>query len=188
VEAEQPPRPDRPRPSSHRHGREGFIAHAPEGGVSQARTHDDLTRAGELDQPSRHVHSVAEHDRLPRPRAAGHHLTGVAGDLDVDLGPPLASETLVQAGERSADLERGSDGAPGVVLVELRHAEHPHDRIADELANGRAVARQDLRDMIEVVGEDAVDRLGVPLLGHRGRAHDVHEQHRDDLPQPAYLL
>ena len=60
-------------------------------------------------------------------------------------------------------------------------AEHPDDRVADELLDDAAVG-DDRGTCHPGVGlEHAVDVLGVRRLGHRGEADEVAEQDADDL-------
>ena len=59
-----------------------------------------------------------------------------------DAGARL--EVRVQGADRVDQLERGADGALGVVLVGDRGAPHGHDRVADELLDGPAVQLDDL--------------------------------------------
>ena len=47
-----------------------------------------------------------------------------------------------EAADRVDELERGPDGPLGVVLARGRRAPDGHDRVADELLDGAAVARR----------------------------------------------
>ena len=67
--------------------------------------------------------------------------------------------------DRVDELERGADGALGVVLVGDRRAPDRHDRVADELLDRPAVQLHDLGRGLEVAAEELADRLGVAVLG-----------------------
>ena len=62
-------------------------------------------------------------------------------------------------------------------------AEDGHERVAGELLERAAVARDDGRHLAEVAREDPAHRLGVEALAERGRAGDVDEQHGDRPPR-----
>ena len=55
-----------------------------------------------------------------------------------------------------------------------------HHRVADELLDGAAVARDDLRREVEVARQQLPDVLRVAVLGERREAHEVREQDRHE--------
>ncbi|CAN5290797.1 hypothetical protein BH20ACT13_BH20ACT13_14840 [soil metagenome] len=63
-----------------------------------------------------------------------------------------------------------------------RRSEQGHDRIADELLHGAAVAFELRAEALVVRGEQSLDVLGVELLGALGEADEVAEDDRHDLP------
>ena len=87
------------------------------------------------------------------------------------------------AGTERADavdqVERGADGALGVVLVRDRRAPDGHDRVADELLDRAAVAVDDLLAVLEVARQELAHVLGVAALGERREADEVGEQDGD---------
>ena len=80
-----------------------------------------------------------------------------------------------------ADRERGADGALGIVLVRGRCSEERHDRVADELLHGAAVALELCPDALVVRAEECLDVFGIHRLGACGEADEVAEDDRDDL-------
>jgi hypothetical protein len=52
--------------------------------------------------------------------------------------------------------------------VRERHAEHGHDRVADELLDRTAVALDDRSHAVEVAGKQRPQRLRVGRLAERG--------------------
>ena len=104
-----------------------------------------------------------------------------AGARD-DRHAPRALELLVQRLQALPHLQRGADGAQGVVLVQLRDAEDGHHRIADELLDHAAVTLDDDLHLVEVPGDEPAQRLRVELLPEAHRVGYVGEEHGHDLP------
>ena len=77
-------------------------------------------------------------------------------------------------------LEGGPDGALGIVLVGDGRTPHRHDRVADELLDRTAVARDDLTREVEVAGQELARVLRVAALGKAREADQVGEQDRDE--------
>ena len=96
-------------------------------------------------------------------------------------------EACVQRLEARLHFGRGADAAECVVLVGCGHAEHAHDRVADELLDGSAVCFDRTSHLAEVVEHQLPDRLGIDPFGERGRSGDVREQQRRGLA-PLILL
>ncbi len=82
----------------------------------------------------------------------------------------------MQGADRVDQLERGADGALGVVLVGDGRAPDRHDRVADELLDRAAVQLDDLGRGVEVAAQELADGLGVAVLGERREADEVGEQ------------
>ena len=102
--------------------------------------------------------------------ARGHALAcvglGVEGDERLagrDPDPQL--EPLLD--RELADRERCADGALGIVLVGGRRAEERHDRVADELLDGAAVALELGAHALVVRPQDRLDVLGIERLRAR---------------------
>ena len=97
---------------------------------------EDRPGLGNRLQPAGGVHEVAgDHALVRRPDRDGRF----AGQ---DAGPCL--DPRAERTDRVDELERGSDAAFGIVLVGGRRAPDRHDRVANELLDGAAVAGDDL--------------------------------------------
>ena len=129
----------------------------------------DLVGLGGVLQAGGHVHRIAGGEPL---LCARDHLAGVHAD------PSLHA----QLREGRPHLHRSPAGPQRVVLVHLRHAEHRHHRVADELLHRAAVRLDDRLHPLEVAGQQRLQRLRIDGLAERGRADHVAEQHGDDLP------
>ena len=114
-------------------------------------------------EPRRDVHDVAGDEELLPLVQRGDGLAGV------DAAARLEAERqfLVQRLQRIPDRERRPDGPLRVVVVQPRHAEDDHDRVADVLLDGPAVLLGDLADALEVPAEDRTDHLGVVVVAER---------------------
>ena len=129
----------------------------------------DLARLRRLLQARSNIDRVAGRKTLLR---AGHDLAGRHPD------PPSNPEL----GERLSHLDRSPERAQRVILVQHRHPEHRHHRIADELLDRAAVILDDRLHPLEVARQHQPQRLGIELLTKRRRAGDVTEEHRHRLP------
>ena len=110
------------------------------GGLAHRLVDDDLVQRRELHQPRRQVHGVAEHAVAPPGDATEGAGSGAAlGDADLHL----EHRRHVQR----AQLERGGDGAHGVVAVGDRCAERGVEVAA-------LVADRDLQDVALEAGQD----------------------------------
>ena len=101
-------------------------------------------------EPSRDIHGVADHHLLPRLGVAGNHLPRIDADTRLDRDPALRLKVGVQRNESILHLAGRPDGADGVILVHLWHAEDSHDSIADELLDGPTVTFDHGAHRIEV--------------------------------------
>ena len=124
-----------------------------------------LVRRRRLLEPRRDVHGVAGDETLARAR---DDLAGVDADARLHA----------ERRQRVAHLVRGSQRAQRVVLVQHRHAEDGHHRVADELLDRAAVALDDRLHPVEVAREQRAQRLGIRRLAERRRAGDVAEDDR----------
>jgi len=100
------------------------------------------------------------------------------GRAHCELQPLLCVQLL----DRVEDAKRGPDGSLGVVLVGDRSSEDGHDRIADELLDGAAEALDLPLDSGMVRPQRGANVLGIRLVGTSSEAHEIDEQHRDELP------
>ena len=72
---------------------------------------------------------------------------------------------------------RGSpDRALGVIVMDPRHAEDGHDRIADVLLDDAAMELNDFAGAVEVAAQHRPDDLRIVAVAKRRRADDVGEQ------------
>ena len=123
---------------------------------------------------------------------SGRRVHGFAGDVKVAASldrehltafDPDAQGKSVSALVDAADqLERGSDGAVGIVAVRAGNAERRHDGVADELLQRSAVLAQHVAGDLEEGFEACPEVLGVEGGGELGGADDVGEDHRRQLP------
>jgi len=127
---------------------------------------EDFAGRGRLLEPRGDIDGVARRERV---RASGHDLARVDADPDVDL-------------DRVAKLGGRAHGAERVVLVHDRHAEHGHDRVADELLHRSPVTLDRRPRRLEVPGHHGAHRFRVELLAETRRTRHVAEEHGDDLP------
>jgi hypothetical protein len=68
-----------------------------------------------------------------------------------------------------------------------RNPEHREDRVAHELLQKSFVAGDLLGETVERATDDRLDHLRILALGQRGRAHEIREQGRRELPFLAAL-
>ena len=141
-----------------------------------------VTGARRLLEPCGDVDGVAGHERLAARAVARDDLAGVDADPQSDPRPEALLEILVQGAEPRLHLERGTARAQRIVLVRLRDAEDGEDGVADELLHRAAVTFERASHLVEVGEHQAADRLGVEALAHRGRARQVAEDERRELP------
>ena len=105
---------------------------------------------------------------------------GFAGE-DARAGAEVGrADVRPQIPHESRELERGANGAFGVVLVRDRRSPHGHDGVADELLDHAAVALDDPAALVEVAREELPDVLGVARLRERREPDQIDEEHRDE--------
>ncbi len=143
----------------------------------------DLLRARGLLQARRNVHGVARDEALPGRRIARDDLPRVHAGSNGEPHAPVALELVVQHGLRPLHPGGRPHGPQGVVFVELRKAEHGHDRVADELLDHAAVPLQLRPHCVEVARHHLAQGLGVELLAHRRRALEIGEDDGHDFPE-----
>ena len=136
-------------------------------------------------EPRCHVDGVTRDERLGVVEIAGDHFARVEPGPRHERDARRAAELLVEPLQRLAHLHRGAHGAQRVVLVDARHAEDAHHRVADELLDDAAVPLEHRLHLLEVARHDAPQRLGVELLSELRRARDVREHDRHDLARLA---
>ena len=76
-------------------------------------------------------------------------------------------------------LQPGSNGSFGVVLVCDRRAPDGHDSVAYELLDRATMPLDHVTRDLEVARQDITDRLGIALLSERREADEVRKEHRD---------
>jgi hypothetical protein len=77
-------------------------------------------------------------------------------------------------------LGRRPHGPQGIVLVQLRDAEHGHDRVSDELLHRAAVLLERASGFVEVAPHHAADCFRIKRLAESGGAGHVGEDHGDN--------
>jgi hypothetical protein len=75
----------------------------------------------------------------------------------------------------------GANGTLGIVLVGCRRAEERHDRVADELLDGAAVALELGAKALVIRAEERFDVFGIESFSAARKADEVAEDDRDDL-------
>jgi hypothetical protein len=139
----------------------------------------DLVRPRGLFEPLRRVDGVAGHERL-RARTCDD-LAARDADADAERRPAFCGELVVQVLELLAHLDRRLHRAQGVVLVDVRHAEDGHDRVADEFLYRAAVTLDRHAHRVVPASEDVSERLRVECFPERRRPDEVAEEDRDRL-------
>ena len=110
---------------------------------------------------------------------AGNHALSLGAEGDRGLAGEDAGTRLqlrVERGNRGDELQRGSHGAFGVVLLRDGRSPHRHHRVADELLHRPAVALDERARLLEVAGEELARLLRVAALGGGGEADEVGEE------------
>jgi hypothetical protein len=100
----------------------------------------------------------------------------------VEFKAVITLEICVQADQGIPEVVCSADGAEGVILMHLRHAEDRHCRIADELLQRAAVALDDRANGVEIASYDAAQDLRVERGSEAGGIDDVGKENRDGLP------
>ena len=112
-----------------------------------------------------------EHDDLARMQA----------DANLDTGAASLVQLVCVLAYPDLKIERRAAGFERVPFACDRRAEHRHDAVAHETADGAAIrldcTAHDLRRAIQAI----VGILGIELFGLRGRSDGVGEQHRHRL-------
>ena len=150
----------------------------PVGGV---RDQDAADRRGVL-KPAGQVDRVADHREifaLATAQVADHHRAGVDADAHGQADAALALELLVQLGQRRLHIQRRAHRPLGIALLRGWDAEDRHHRIADELLDPAALARDRRREPAKVGPNDVAHILGIHCLGSGREAGHIGEQHRD---------
>ena len=134
-------------------------------------------------EPRRHIDGIARRKLLIRGAVTNDHLARVDAGTRQDTNAVLARKIDVHAIESLTHVERRSHRPKGIVFVYRRHAEHRHDRVADELLDRAAVSLDRCLHRIEVTPHHAPERLGIESFTERGRPDDVREDDGDHLPR-----
>ena len=118
----------------------------------------------------------SEIDRLAR----GERRVAGAGDDLARLDPDARLKLEVL--DRVEDLQRGADGALGIVLVGRRDAERGHHGVTGELLDRAAVGLDTAGDAVEELRHAPADDLGVAGGDQRRRVDEVDEEDRGEFP------
>ena len=94
---------------------------------------------------------------------------------------PRPGRPAMTASKRTCISCRGPHRPQGVVLADVRHAEHRHHAVAEELHDRAAVVVDRAPHRRVVAVHQLAGRLRVEPLLERGRAGEVGEHDRDDL-------
>ncbi len=157
------------------------IEHAVGRSKGRLRDRHGVDRRGGL-HAGRGIHDVAGDERLAElgPRLQrDHRFPGVHADPHLQRRLRVL---LVQLRDLFEDPEPGAHGPLGVVLVRDRRTEHRHHRVADELLDRAAMAFEHGAHAVVIRTKPRPHVLRVGLLGRRGEADQVAEEHGHDLP------
>ncbi len=123
-------------------------------------------------KPGRGVDEVARDHALVG-RAEGHG--SLPGQDASSCAEPGSDRT------HGIDQLKGGPDAPFcVVLAGRRRPPYRHDRVADELLDRAAIARDDLAGQIEVASQRLANVLAVTVLGVWGESDEVREEDRHE--------
>ena len=134
-------------------------------------------------EPRRHIDRIARRQLLIRGAVTNDHLARVDAGARQDPNAVLAGKIDVHAVESLTHLERRSHRPKRIVFVYRRHAEHGHDRVADELLDRAAVPFERCLHRVEVTPHHTPERLRIEPFTERGRTDDVREDDGDHLPR-----
>ena len=115
----------------------------------------------------------------------GDHALALRADRDCGLAGQDTGARLDAGAERTDlldQVQRRAHGALRVIFLRDGRAPNGHDRIADELLDGAAVAADDLSRHVEVARQRLANVLCVALLGERREADEVGKEHAHDAP------
>ena len=141
----------------------------------------DLVRRRRLLEALGDVDGLSGDEQMSLRVVAGDHLAGVDADPVGQADAPTRFELAVEDGECVAHLDRRPHRAQRVVLVEDRHAEHRHDRVADVLLHDPAVPSDDGAQLAEVAREQVPERFRIEGEAEPRGVDDVGEEDRDRL-------
>ena len=145
------------------------------------RADDDAARRRRGLEPGGRVDGVAGDEPVAGDTVDARDLAGVDADPELEADTEVVLELAVQLGHRVAHLDGRAHRAERVVLVQHRDPEDGHDRVADVLLDGAAVALERPAHGGEVAGLEIAERLWVEPLAHGGGAGEVGEDDRDGL-------
>ena len=148
------------------------------GHLSGERTDENLAGFGALLKARADDHRPSRHQELGALAVAGHDFPGV----DANAKSEARTDARGGRAHEVAKGDRRANRALGVVLMRDGHAEHGHDRVADELLDGRPVLDEDLAHSRERPAECGAKHFGVVRPGRPARIHDVRKEDGHDLP------
>jgi hypothetical protein len=123
------------------------------------------------------------HARRGVDQVAGDHALALRSNRHRGLAGQY-SRTRLQGGVQLGNGGDEAEGCPhrplGVVLLCHRSAPDRHDRVADELLDGSAVALDERPGLLEVSRQKLSCLLGIAILGRGREADEVGEEDRDE--------
>src|SRR5439155_3343286 len=140
-------------------------------------THDHVAWLTRRLKAGGDIHGVTD-DRVTVADRAGDDLARVHADAQRKADLMRGAELLVDLGHRFLHTKPCSDGPLGVVLVGDRSTEERHYVVADVFVHRAAVALDLLPQPAETEVNEALQRLGIHLLGNRRVAGEVREENR----------
>ena len=170
----------------HGRGTEGFDLEVPPHDLVGVVADDQSTGRRQRLEARGLVRCGADH-RVVRGRVGHAHLgdeddTGVDPHPGGELDPALAPHVGRGGGDTLEELEAREHRVAGVVLARLGEPEVHHDAVAlvprdvPVVGGGRGAAE------LVVLAEHVAHHLGLVVLGHLGRSHEVDEHHRELAP------
>ncbi len=141
-----------------------------------------LRVARRLLEPRGDVDGVARHQPLVRRAVTRDDAAGVDADAVRERDAVGALEFDVQILQLELHRLGGADRSERIILVHLRQPEDGHHGVADVLLDGAAVADDRSAHHVEVASHHLAQRLGIERLAEGGRALQVAEEDRDELP------
>ncbi|HEY8627164.1 MAG TPA: hypothetical protein VIL56_02545 [Gaiellaceae bacterium] len=138
----------------------------------------DLSRLGGLLEARRNVDRVPRREPLLR---ADYDFAGVHADAKRQRRREVTLQLLVELSDRLPHLARGAHSSERVVLVQYRHSEDGHHRVADELLDRASVPLDHAAHRLEVAGHHPTETFRVEPFAERRRAAHVAEDNRDGL-------
>jgi hypothetical protein len=140
-------------------GRHGMVRQSPRRFREQ-----DLASGRGLLEARTDVHGIAKRQALTGRRPGHQDLSGVHARPDGQLDTPPCPELLIQQRELLRHLLGCPKRPNSVILMQHRHAEDRHDRVADELGDRSPVSLDDRAHAVEIGLHDPGEGFRVQLV------------------------